>query len=657
MRMSNLYFALFLTAILSGAATQTNAQANVIENQTNFIYVDAQTGSNGNSGAKTAPLKTIQAAVNKANALNEKGIGAKVIVNPGTYREFVNIGNYRVTNAPLTVQAAVTGMAIISGADVLTGWNQQSPSVYTHQWIDNVTGCALPSGWPTTYAPIALNAETVFVNGAPLTQVLSSSDLQPGTFYVDAAAGNLDISPAPGVNMATAVVEASARRQTLSVEGRTNVVLRGLAMRGAANCMNSAAAAVNGSNNVLVDSIQSTFNNWGGLGVFSSTHVTVQNSIASYNGGVGFMGNQDVSTLFDFNESDYNNWRGAQAAFYDWAMGGTKLFAMHSATVQNHFSYNNQAQGLWFDTDNKNITIDNATLSGSVAAALQIERDEGPIMLKNSSLCSSGSGINVLTSEGLTVQNNLFYNNGGMNKYQAQFYLAGQAGGKLITDWQTGQTYNLFTTGTVITGNTVVDAGVGQLLFSTYLSGTDWSDFANTISASDNTWYDASNPASFKVVNGHYVTFPQWQSAMASDYSSTWAAPMTSPVAACTPPAPSYNDFNVNVDSNIYAFTSGSAVSTVRVNSFGTGAVNLSVEDLPTGITASLSQQSVVSGVVTLTFTSSYSAVAATVPVTLWATTGSQTHSVTFYLQVAPYGVAPAATPALSPAAGTYTST
>ena len=83
MRMSNLYFALFLTAILSGAATQTNAQANVIENQTNFIYVDAQAGSNGNSGAKLAPLKTIQAAINKANTLNEKGIGSKVIVNPG----------------------------------------------------------------------------------------------------------------------------------------------------------------------------------------------------------------------------------------------------------------------------------------------------------------------------------------------------------------------------------------------------------------------------------------------------------------------------------------------------------------------------------------------------------------------------------------------
>src|ERR1039458_9064858 len=97
---------------------------------------------------------------------------------------------------------------------------------------------------------------------------------------------------------------------------------------------------------------------------------------------------------------------------------------MRTTTVKNHFSYNNQAEGLWFDTDNQNITIDNATLSGNTTAALQIERNEGPITLKNSHLCSSGVGVNVLTSKNLTIQNNTFYNNGATNKYQAQIYLA-----------------------------------------------------------------------------------------------------------------------------------------------------------------------------------------------------------------------------------------
>ena len=207
----------------------------------------------------------------------------------------------------------------------------------------------------------------------------------------------------------------------------------------------------------------------------------MQNSIASYNGGVGILGNKDQNALFDFNESDYNNWRGAQAAFYEGAMGGTKLFAMRDTTVLNHFSYNNQGEGLWFDTDNKNIIIDNATSSGNVTAALQIERNEEPILVRNSHFCSSGAGIEVLTSQDLTIENNFLYDNGGTNKYQGEIYLAGQSNGIQIPDWQTGQTYDLFTTRMVLSGNTIANASAGQLMFGPYLSGGDWSGFASTL--------------------------------------------------------------------------------------------------------------------------------------------------------------------------------
>ena len=368
----------------------------------------------------------------------------------------------------------------------------------------------------------------VFVNGTPLTQVMSQADLAPGTFFVDDAASVMYIAPDPSTDMQTALVEASTRRSTFNVAGRSNVVLRGLVFRHAANCLNSASAAVNGSTNVLVDSVQALWNNWGGLGVFTSNNVTVQSSVASYNGGVGIMGNKDQATLFSFNESDYNNWRGAQGAFYDWAMAGIKLFSMRSTTVQNHFSYNNQAQGLWFDTDNKNITIDNAAISGNVLAGAQIERNEGPITIQNSAFCSNGAGVNLLTSQNVTMQNNAFYNNGGTGRTnQAQIFVAGQAGGILVTDWQTGQVYDLFTKGTVFQGNTLVDAGANQFGFGTYLTGTDWTQFSTTLTAGANTWYDPTNASSFKLVNGQKVNLQGWQSAVGTDYTSTWSMPAT----------------------------------------------------------------------------------------------------------------------------------
>ena len=122
---TSIVFAAF--AVFAGRAS---AQANVVENQTTLLYVDASAGSDSNAGAQSTPFKTIQAAVNKANSLNQQGIGVKVIVNSGVYRESVAIGNYKTTSATLTIQAGVAGKAIIAGSNVVTGWSQQNATTW-----------------------------------------------------------------------------------------------------------------------------------------------------------------------------------------------------------------------------------------------------------------------------------------------------------------------------------------------------------------------------------------------------------------------------------------------------------------------------------------------------------------------------------------------
>lgn len=625
-------------AMAAIAGSIAHAQATVVENESAVLYVDAQSGSDSNSGSAAAPLKTIQAAVNKANANNQKSIGTKVIVNAGVYRETVNIDPVTgQTAAPLTVEAATNGAAILSAATVLSGWapDPQYSGAYVTNWNPAQSTCALPSGWPAVQE-IALHTEMVYVNDVPMTQVLDYSDLKRGTFFVNTADGTLHVFPPSGVDPSNAVIETASRAKTLSVVGRSNVVIRGLVLEHAASCVNTSGATVTSSKNVLIDAIQANWNNWGGLNIASSSNVTVQNSIASYNGGVGFMGSRDQTILYTNNETDYNNWRGAQAAFYNWAMGGTKMFQMRTTQVQNHFSYNNQAQGLWFDTDNQNISITHATLAGSYNAALQLERNEGPITVKNSYLCTSGVGLNVLTTEGLTVNDNVFYDNGATNKYQAQFYLAGTAGGINITNWQTGQVYDLITKGTVVSGNSFIDKTTGQFVFGTYLGGSDWTDFTSTLKSDQNTWFDPNTTTAFRIVNGKNVNLSGWQTATGADYSSAWAAPATSPATACTIPAASYPDFNVSVDNGSYSMSSGSAIVNVRVKSFNYGSVKLSVSGLPTGVTGSFSTPSLTSGSSTLVLTASSTSVARTVPVTLWAISGDRVHSATFNLTVSP---------------------
>ncbi len=604
-----------------------------------YIYVDATRGSDSGAGTADSPLKTIQAAVTKANASNKRALDSMIIVNPGVYREVVNISNFSgQTGASLTIQAAIPGSAIIAGSDVISNWTSESgnPSIYSSPWQYRFGACAIPSGWPVNIEPIALRTEMLFVNNEQLTQVMAASDLQPGTFYVDEANSLLHAYPPAGTNMQIASIEAAVRANTLNVYGRSNVTVRGLVFRHSNSCINRSSANISASSNVLVDQVQALWNSWGGLGVYSSTGVTVQNSIASHNGGVGFVSNQDQNSLYNFNESDYNNWRGAQAAFYEWAMGGTKLFAMHGATVQNHFSFNNQGEGLWFDTDNKNIVVDNATLVGNTTAALQIERNEGPVTLQNSHLCSSGVGVNLLTSEKVAIKNNTFYNNGGTNKYQAQIYLAGQSGGINITDWQTGQVYDLFTTGLVLSGNSFEDGAPGQNLFGTYVGNSDWTSFAASLNSSNNSWYDSSTPTSFKIVNGKLVNLAGWQNAVGTDFTSDWSPSSSSAIAACALPAPTYIDFQVNVDSGRYTMKAGQAVATVHVNSFGAGAVALSVTGLPQGVKAVIGQPTLVSGVTTVTLSASAGAATQTVPITLWGADNGRVHTVTFQLAVAP---------------------
>lgn len=625
-----------LPAILAVTGIRVSAQAYVNENQSTYLYVDAQYGNDSNSGAYNYPLKTIQNAVNRSNTNNSKWIGTKIIVRPGVYREHVNIGNYGSTTAPVTIQAAVAGTAILSGSDVLSGWWWSWGSVWAHTWTSNFGTSAIPAGWPSPMAPIGRRTELLFVNGVPLTEVMSTADLRPGTFMVDETNNVMYMNPPAGTNVSTSTIEAAMRPQTLTVSSRNNLVFRGLVFRHAASVINTPSVSISGSWNIVFDTDQAIWNNWTGIGIYSSNNVTVQWSIASHNGGEGFTTTKGQSVLFDSNESDYNNWRGAQAGLYDWGMGGAKFMWMRNSTVKNHFAYRNQAQGVWFDTDNQNITVNNVTSSENTLGALQVELNEGPILVENSHFCSSGIGANLVNSEYVTFNNNAFYNNSGTANQQAEIFLAGRSGGRPVTDWLTGAYHNIYTNHVTLTNNTFEDTYWPQNVFGTYLTGWDWTEFATTLSANYNRWYDPANQWSFKLPNNNYATLSGWKSATNTDWTSGWALPSVSPSGPCWVPWSSFPDFAVNLDQEAIYMSKGAASAGVHVNSFSYGTVSMWVSGMPSGTWAWLDQGSMVSGATTLHFGASTTAATQTVPVTLWAVSGSRVHSITLYVSVTP---------------------
>ena len=614
--------------------TRVFAQASINENQKVYLYVNGSSGSNSNSGVSGKPLKTIQAGVNKAIANAKAGIGTRLMIYPGTYREAVTV-NYK-SNVPITIQATTTGQAIIDGANVLTNWSKINSNVYAYSWKDTVSGCPLPNGWYTGMPPVVQANEMLFVNSIPMTQVMSSSDLRPGTFYIYKAYNQVRVYPPSGTSMSTARVEISARRSTLTVNGSKNIVFRGLVFQHAASCMNQSGATVGSSSNIMFDQDTANWNNWGAIGISSSSNTTVKNTTASYNGGPGLSGFEDVSTLWQNNETDYNNWRGSMVGLYDFAQGGTKLMRMHSATVTSQKSYNNASQGLWFDTDNMNITINGAKLVGNLVGNLQLEANQGPFTVENSTFCSGG-GLQVINTAGITMTGNVFYNNGGRSFQNGQIFLAGKSGGRNVTNWQNGVVTNVYTKNMKLQNNSIIAVGSNQYVFNTYLSGNDWSQYIYNLNSNSNHWYNSSNTSAFGLPSGKRTTLGGWRGLSGQDGSSVWASASNS----CGIPGAAYHDFQLlahNAASYVatYAMSGGKVSVPLQIRSFSYGTVSLSVRGLPSGVSASFSASSLASGNSTLTLRASSTAKAATVPITIYGTSGSRVHSITIKVAVKP---------------------
>lgn len=630
------WFTLLICLLTLGATGPLFSQAHISGSQTATLYVDAASGSDSNPGTQSYPFRTIGAATAAAIKNNQRGVGTIVLVEPGVYREWVKIWLAKgQTGAPITLQAVQPGTAIVDGADVLTGWYAINSTQYAHSWKEPSAPCQLPSGWPGNLQPIVLRTDMVFVNGAPLTQVLTSAQMRAGTFYVDGEYQRIRIWPAPGTNMATAQVEVATRPETLSVYARANVTVRGLIFEHANSCIGANGANVSSSSNVLLDGIQSDWNNWGGLGISSSRYLTVENSTASYNGGVGFVASRTSDVLFQTNESDDNNWRGAMGAFYSWAMGGMKLMEIHRAQVNAQSSYSNQAEGLWLDTDNSGIAINGAVLSGNLMANLMLEANEGPISVANSHVSSGSPGLGLNNSENVTVTGSSLIGNGTTGVGHAQILIVGPSSGRSFTNWETGQTYHVYTSNLVLQNNSIEDTNAAQFLFNTFITGTAWSAFLDSFHSSGNDWYDTAKTSAFLLPDGHHETLSGWQNVTGQDLSSRWAA-ATSDLASHPAPQPSYRDFQIAADNRTYAMSHGTVAIHLQLASFGAGPVALSAQGLPTGVRSAFSISTLTVGSSVLTLTASSTTPVETVPVTITAIGGSRVHTVTVNVSIAP---------------------
>src|SRR5581483_9217210 len=458
----------------------------------------------------------------------------KVIVNPGTYREALTMDySYKDTSLPITIQAATTGPAIISGADIWTGWTvySKNANIYTKSWPNKWGLCELDSGSgePPPEEDIVRRREMVIVNGVNMTQVMTLTAMRVGTFFVDENKGTIYLWPPTGTNINTATIEVPTRANLLVVSGKSNLVFRGLTWQYSNPCrVDSAVTIHNASTNILVDSNFYYWNNTTPLKLQSTTNTTVQNSIANHNGSSGMKGFQTKYDLWQNNTTNFNGWRAAQGVYYYWGAAGTHFDRGHQQTVKNINSSWNQTFGFHWDTDAYQMVADGLTASQNQLAAGFIEQSEGPATITNSAFCNGAPsmgpnnvGFEIRNSENVTLSGNTFQNN------LVDFLLIGTAGGVQITNWETGQTYNLISQNTVFNNNQLNSSGTQQVFQNGALDGSDWTTFVNTLSSDYNTWWNSSSSKAFILpvpANWTLTDFAGWKAATGEDSHSTFKA-------------------------------------------------------------------------------------------------------------------------------------
>jgi hypothetical protein len=619
-------------------------QANVNENlETASIYVDGATGSDSNPGTQSQPLQTIGAAALMASNNNYQSIGSKVIINPGTYRESVTIGKtFRTTSLPITFGAATPGTVTVSGADVWTDWVAYSgnSSIYTQAWPYQWGECASTTRGPTEQN-IVLRQEMVVVNGTPLTEVLALAAMQSGTFFPDEANATLYIWPPAGTNMSTATVEVATRPTLFTDLGESNVVLRGLIFQYASSCrMNAAVFFENKATNILIDTDTFQWNNATGLSLTTPQNFTVQNSIGNHNGQGGMATYQVKYGLWQSDTANYNNWRGAQGAFYAFDAAAFHFMLDHDGTFQNLTALYNQTLSVHFDTDNANVNLNSVVAVGNVNGFL-LEKSEGPMTISKVNLCANDVASYATNAGGLVVRDSTAISFTGNNIYGNgvnQITLSGVLGGISVTNWETGQVYQLVTRDLTFNNNQIAGSST-ERVFDDSLGGSDWTAFTSTLSSTHNTWWATSTDV-FAVPDprvGTKIDFGGWQGMTGQDLNSSWSTVANPAACEVSPGTPDY----MLIPSTVDPLTVSKSVATTSVTGVAlgnlSGTISLSVAGVSSipGAKASFLPASIsTSGTSALTVTTNQNTPPGTYPITIFGKSGNITHSTTLSLVV-----------------------
>lgn len=138
------------------------------------VYFVSPAGNDTNAGTSlNTPFKTIKKAVQMAPS------GSTIVIRAGTYRESITSLSKQLTFQPYPHE-----QVWLKGSVIVTSFVQDGSLWRKDNWTYKFTPTADTYTIDPAY-PMAKYPDQAFIDGNPLTQVASKSEVGAGQFYVD----------------------------------------------------------------------------------------------------------------------------------------------------------------------------------------------------------------------------------------------------------------------------------------------------------------------------------------------------------------------------------------------------------------------------------------------------------------------------------------
>jgi parallel beta-helix repeat protein len=367
-------------------------------------YVVAPTGNDANPGSATAPLRTVQAGINKAAP------GDTVRVRSGTYREALTFPRSGSAGAPITI-VGDGARPVVSGAQVVTGWVRHSGDVWKK------------TGWTT-------RSQQVFSNGARLQQIGSVpahysgvaadgswmyravgsgvASMTANSFYHDGGS-TLYVRLGAGVDPNANLIEAAVKRRVVDALNASWIRFQNLSFRHNNGSLNQQiAAGVDLGSDIVMQSCDVRFMDFSGIALgWERARTQLIDVESSDNGNMGV--NADKHSAFVVRGCRFlrNN---ARAFNPQWAAGGIKCTSDAYGTIEDSEAVDNRGPGFWFDfCDSSNpIVIRNnkAIHNWDKAGGIILEGSRNATVVGNLVSRNDRRGIYISASDDVKVWNN-----------------------------------------------------------------------------------------------------------------------------------------------------------------------------------------------------------------------------------------------------------